>query len=163
MKRSVLGSTLLLVSLLLATAAFAKPLVTISVSAEKEVTVTADGKKSTKLVPVKKVSPNEVILYTVHYANKGDEAATNAVIEDPIPKGTVYLPEGSAATPEPEFSIDHGKSYNKATLLSYEVKLPSGKLERRQATSAEYTNIRWIVKQIPAGGSGSVTFKVKVK
>jgi len=164
MKKSVLGSTLLLAALLLPAVAFAKPQVTISVSAEKEVSVVADGKKSTKLVPAKKIAPNEVILYTVHYANKGDEAATNAVIEDPIPKGTVYLADAAPAKgPEPEFSIDNGKSYNKPTLLTFEVKLPSGKNERHLATSAEYTNIRWIIKEIPAGASGSLKFRVKVK
>jgi len=163
MKKTVLGSTLLLAALLIPAAAFAKPQVTISVAAEKEVTVVNQGKKSVKLVPATKIAPNEVIVYTVHYANKGDETATNAVIEDPIPKGTVYLADGSTGTPEPEFSIDHGKSYNKATLLSYEVKLPSGKIERHQATSSDYTNIRWIIKEIPAGSSGNLKFRVKVK
>lgn len=164
MKRSLTGSTLLLAALMLPAVAFAKPQVGISVTAEKEVTVVNQGKKSVKLVPATKITPNEVIVYTVHYANKGDETATNAVIEDPIPKGTVYLADGSATgTPEPEFSIDHGKSYNKATLLSYEVKLPSGKAERRQATSSDYTNIRWTIKEIPAGTSGKLKFRVKVK
>lgn len=164
MKKSVLGSTLLLAALLLPALASAKPQVAISVTAEKEVAVVAQGKKSVKLVPATKIAPNEVILYTVHYANKGDETATNAVIEDPIPKGTMYLADGAAAgAPAPEFSIDHGKSYNKPTLLTYEVKLASGKSERHQATSADYTNIRWIIKEIPAGTSGSLKFRVKVK
>ncbi|GFO58508.1 hypothetical protein GMST_08330 [Geomonas silvestris] len=163
MNRSLIGSTLLLAALMLPAVAFAKPQVTIGVTAEKEITVVNQGKKSVKLVPATKITPNEVIVYTVHYANKGDETATNAVIEDPIPKGTVYLADGSASAPEPEFSIDHGKSYNKATLLSYEMKLPSGKAERRQATSSDYTNIRWTIKEIPAGSSGKLKFRVKVK
>lgn len=155
MKKSlVLGSCFALSLFLLPAAALAKPQVTISVSAEKEVTTVAGGKKSTKLVPAQKISPNEVIHYTVHYLNKGDEAATNAVLEDPIPNGTVYLADPTpAGAPEPEFSIDNGKTYSKATLLTYEVKLPSGKTERRVATSARYTNIRWTVKEIPPGGA----------
>jgi uncharacterized repeat protein (TIGR01451 family) len=163
-KRCVLLSTLLLAMTMLPAAALAKPQVTLSVTAEKEVTSVTNGQKVTKLVAVKKISPNEVIVYTVHYANKGDETATNAVIDDPIPKGTVYLPD-SAQTDvgEPVFSIDHGKTYNKGTLLSYETKLPNGKVERHLASSDEYTNIRWTIKEIPAGAAGKLKFKVKVK
>jgi uncharacterized repeat protein (TIGR01451 family) len=163
MKRKALCSTLLLALFLLPAAAFAKPQVALSVSAEKEVTTLANGKKVTRLVPVKKIAPNEVIVYTVNYANKGDETATNAVIEDPIPNGTVYIPDSADPALEPSFSIDHGKSYNKPSLLTYDVKLANGKIERRTASSSQYTNIRWTIKEIPAGASGKLKFKVKVK
>jgi uncharacterized repeat protein (TIGR01451 family) len=164
MKRSVLGTTLLIAALLLPVAAQAREKVTISFTTEKEVSAAVGGKKTTKLVPAKTFAPDEVIVYTVHYANVGDQAATNAVVEDPIPKGTVYLPGAAqAGAPEPDFSIDGGKTYNKATLLAYEIKLPSGKLERRLATSSDYTNIRWVIKEIPAGASGNLKFRVKVK
>jgi len=164
MKRNALCSTLLLGLFLLPAAALAKPAVTLSVTAEKEVTTVANGKKVTKLVPATKIAPNEVIVYTVHYANKGDETATNAVIDDPIPKGTAYIP-GSAQkdVSEPFFSIDNGKTYNRPTLLTYETKLPDGKVERRVASSGRYTNIRWTIKEIPAGSEGSLKFKVRVK
>ena len=164
MRKTSLCSTLLLALFLLPVAALAKPQVTISITAEKEVTSVVNGKKVMKLIPAKKIAPNEVIIYTLSYLNKGDEKATNAVVEDPLPKGTVYLPEAAdAGGIEPEFSVDHGKTYNKATLLSYEMKLPSGKTERRLATSDQYTNIRWTIKEIPAGAGGKVKFKVKVK
>jgi uncharacterized repeat protein (TIGR01451 family) len=164
MKRSTLCSTLLVALFLLPTVALAKPKVTIHVSAEKEITVLTNGKKTTKVVPAKKIAPNEVLIYTVSYANKGDEAATNAVVEDAIPKGTAYIPDSAQAdVAEPFFSTDHGKTYNKATLLTYEVKLPNGKTDRRTATSDEYTNVRWTIKEIPAGASGKLQFKVRVK
>lgn len=164
MKKTALCSTLLLGMFLVPAAALAKPQVTLNVTAEKEVTELSNGKRVTRLVPAKKITPNEVIVYTVNYANKGDETATNAVIEDPIPKGTAYIPnsaQGEAG--EPQFSIDNGKSYNSAGQLSYQVKLPNGKLERRVASSSQYTNIRWTIKEIPAGASGKLKFKVKVK
>lgn len=164
MRKNTLCSTLLLAMFLLPAAALAKPQVTLNVTAEKEVTVVANGKKITKLVAAKKIAPNEVIVYSVNYANKGDETATNAVIEDPIPNGTVYIPDTAQAdVSEPLFSIDKGKTYNKPTLLSYEVKLPNGKTERRLASSELYTNIRWTIKEIPAGASGKLKFKVRVK
>jgi uncharacterized repeat protein (TIGR01451 family) len=163
MKKSALCSTLVLGMFLVPALALAKPQVTLNVSAEKEVTEVSNGKKVVKLVPAKKISPNEVIVYTVNYANRGDETATNAVIEDPIPKGTAYIPnsaQGEAG--EPQFSIDNGKNYNSAGQLSYQVRLANGKIERRVASSNQYTNIRWTIKEIPAGASGKLKFKVNV-
>jgi len=46
--------------------------------------------------------------------------------------------------------------------LTYEIKLPSGAVERRVATPAEYTNVRWTVKQIAPGQGGQVSFRVRV-
>jgi len=59
--------------------------------AEKEVTVN----NVKKMVAAKAIDPGDVIFYTLSYVNSGDDVATNAVMDDPIPKGTVYL-AGSA-------------------------------------------------------------------
>ena len=146
--------------LLLAVPVFAKSQVSISMKAEKEVMVN----KEKKMIEVKTIEPGDVIFYTMSYKNSGDEAATNAVMDDPIPKGTVYIP-GSVFGQDAEvtFSIDGGKTFKKPSLLTYEVKNQSGKIEKRSATPEEYTNIRWTVNVIPAGGSGQVGFQVKTK
>ena len=114
----------ILAALLLPMAAFAKPLVSVSITAEKEVAVVKNGQKVTKKVAATKINPGDVIFYTLNFINSGDEAATNAVLDDPIPQGTVYLP-GSAfgAGAEITFSIDGGKSFTKPSLLTYEVTL----------------------------------------
>jgi len=57
------------------------------------------------------------------------------------------------------FSIDNGKTFKKPSLLTYEVKLPSGKIEKRTASPEQYTHIRWTVSVIPAHGSGQVVFR----
>jgi len=150
--------------ILLPIGAVAKPLVSVSITAEKEVTVVKSGQKSTKKVAANKIDVGDVVFYTVNYLNSGDEAATGAVLDDPIPQGTVYLP-GSAfgAGAEITFSIDGGKSFKKPSLLIYEVKNPNGSVEKRTASPEEYTHIRWVISRIDAGARGTVGFQVKIK
>ena len=150
--------------LLLPVGAFAKPLVSVSITAEKEVTVVKSGQKSTKKIAATRIDPGDVIFYTMNYINSGDEAATSAVLDDPIPQGTVYLPGSAFGTgAEITFSIDGGKSFKKSSLLIYEVKNPNGSVEKRTASPEEYTHIRWIISRINAGAKGTVGFQVKIK
>jgi uncharacterized repeat protein (TIGR01451 family) len=162
--RNLVRVTIVLAGLLLPMTVFAKPLVSVSIKAEKEQTVVLKGEKVTKRVAAANVDPGDVIFYTLNFVNSGDEAATSAVLDDPIPKGTVYL-SGSAFGTDAEisFSIDGGKTFKKPSLLTYEIKLPNGKTEKRSASPEEYTHIRWTVSVIPARGSGSVGFQVRMK
>lgn len=154
----------ILAALLLPMAAFAKPLVSVSITAEKEVTVVKNGQKVAKKIAAARINPGDVIFYTLNFINSGDEAATNAVLDDPIPLGTVYLP-GSAFGPGAEitFSIDDGKTFKKPSLLTYEVKNQNGAMEKRTASPEEYTHIRWVIDKIDAGAKGTVGFQVKIK
>jgi uncharacterized repeat protein (TIGR01451 family) len=140
--------------------ALAKPLLTVNMKAETEVTL---NNQTTK-VAVKEINPGDVVVYTINYVNTGDEAATSANLDDPIPKGTVYIP-GSATGDKADitFSIDDGKTFKKPSLLTYEIKLANGKVEKKVASPEQYTNIRWTINTIPARGKGEVSFKVKVK
>jgi uncharacterized repeat protein (TIGR01451 family) len=144
--------------LLFAGAALAKPRVVIAIQQFKEV---ADG-KGVKLVPATAANPGDIVEYQLAYRNEGDEPATNAVIEDPIPKGTTYLANSAGGDAEITFSNDKGQTFAPPVRLTYEVKLPSGAVEKRTATPAEYTNVRWTVKQVPAGAGGKVSFRVRV-
>lgn len=146
--------------LMLSVQAFAQPVVSISITAEKEVTV----EKVKKMVPAKDITPGDVIFYTISYINSGDSAATNAVLDDPIPQGTVYMP-GTAygSGTDITFSIDGGKTFKKPSVLTYEVKQSGGKVEKKVASPEQYTHIRWVINTIPAGGKGQVGFQVKVK
>ena len=146
--------------LLLSGEVFAKALVSVSMKAEKEVIVNKVKQK----VDATTINSGEVIFYTLNYVNSGDEAATDAVLDDPIPQGTVYV-DGSAFGKEADitFSIDGGKTFKKPTMLTYEMKTPDGKMEKRAASPYQYTNIRWKVKVVPAHGSGQVGFQVRVK
>jgi len=149
--------------LVLPASAFAVADVTVSIQAEKVVMVEKDGKKVEKLVEAKDAVPGDVLVYTLVYKNKGDESAKNVLLNDPIPSGTSYITD-SAYGPATDitFSIDNGKSYKKPSLLSYEVKA-AGKTEKRTASPDLYTNIRWTVKEVPAGKSGVASFRVRVQ
>jgi uncharacterized repeat protein (TIGR01451 family) len=149
--------------LVLPLAAWAQPKVSISIVAEKEAVVAENGKKVKKMVKARDIMPGEVITYTLNYHNAGNETATNVVISDPIPAGTSFIPGSASEEGDLAFSIDQGKSFNKPTLLTYEVKTASGEKEKKVASPEDYTNIQWIVASVPAGVKGSVSFRVKVK
>jgi uncharacterized repeat protein (TIGR01451 family) len=141
----------------------AKARIVVSIQQTKEVTESSPAGKATRFVPATSASPGDVLEYVLVYTNQGDEPATNAVIEDPVPKGTRFIANSAAGEgAEITFSNDNGKSFAPAVKLTYEVKLPSGAVERRVATPSEYTNIRWTIPQVPAGASGKVSFRVRV-
>ena len=143
--------------------AMAKPLVTISIKAETEISVKKDGKTITQRVPARDVSPGTVVMYTVSFRNDGDEKAANAVLDNPIPRDTRYVPGSAYGDGEITYSIDNGKSYNKPTLLVYEVKDKQGKAVAKVASPDVYTNIRWVIPVIEAGRKGSVGYQAIVK
>lgn len=143
---------------------WAKPLMAVSITTSKEVTETVNGAKTKKLVPATQVVSGDTLVYTLSYSNKGNEVARNAVIENPVPKGAGYI-AGSATGDgsEIDFSVDDGKSFAKAEALMSEVMLMSGTKVRSPASPDDYTHVRWILKQVPPGGSGTVGFSVRVK
>ena len=143
--------------------ALAKPLVMISVKAEMEAVVKEGGKTLTKMVAAKDVAPGIVIFYTVSFRNDGDEKAVNAIIDNPIPKDTRYVPGSAYGEAEITFSIDKGMSYNKPSLLLYEITDKQGKTVKKVASPDVYTNIRWVIPVIEAGKQGTVGFKAVVK
>lgn len=163
MKKVAARIALVAAALLMTAAAWAAPDVEIKVKAEKEKIVTKDGQKVKRLVPAKSFSPGEVIDYTILYRNKGNEPATGVVLNDPIPKGCVYIPGSASENGEVAFSIDGGKTYKKQSLLTYEVRLPNGTVEKRTASPEDYTNIRWTINSIAPGENGKVHFQVRVK
>jgi uncharacterized repeat protein (TIGR01451 family) len=161
--RYTLYLTTIVALLLFPLSAFAEPKVDITIKAEKEITVTAGGKQVKKKIAAKQFKPGEEITYTLSYSNSGSEAAKDVVISDPIPVGTAYIPGSASEVGDLTFSIDHGKVFKKPTQLTYEMKNNAGKMEKKTATAEEYTDIRWTIATVPAGGKGSVSFKVKVK
>jgi uncharacterized repeat protein (TIGR01451 family) len=143
--------------------AWAKPNITISIKAQKDVVVTENAKQVKKTVEATDIAPGEVITFILSYSNTGDETATSVVISDPIPEGTVFMPGTATEKGDLSFSIDKGKTFKKPSLLVYETTTASGKKEKRVASPEEYTHIRWIIPSIAAGEKGDVSFRVKVK
>lgn len=120
-----------------------------------------DGKKTLKRAPVEKAIPGTEVIYTTTFENVIDKAASNIVINNPIPNDTEYK-GGSAFGKDCEilFSVDGGNKFGHAEELK--VKGDDGK--DRIAMPKEYTNIRWTYKgQLAAGKSGEVGFRAVVK
>jgi uncharacterized repeat protein (TIGR01451 family) len=165
MNHKTLTITLLLfTTLLLPALVLAKPQMSINITTSKEVIETVNGAKVKKLVPTTQAASGDTLVYNLTYSNKGDEAATDAVIDNPIPKGSSYV-AGSATGSGADitFSVDDGKTFAKPEVLMSEVMLMSGTKVRSPASPDDYTHVRWTIRQVPAGSGGKVSFKVIVK
>lgn len=157
--------TIILASLPALAAAEEKPKLTLTLTAQKEVAVKGEnGKPQTEWQEATDLKPGDVLRYTIHYANEGKAEVRDAVITDPIPPSTAYFSDTAEGKgTEITFSLD-GKAYQTAPLLRYKVKQSDGSEVEYKATPDMYTHLRWkLAKPVPAGGSGAVSFKVKVK
>jgi hypothetical protein len=104
------------------------------------------------------------VLYTVAYTNKTGKPAEKFAITNPVPKHTRYK-DGSAAGEGADitFSVDDGKTFATPDKLTVTIKDKSGKDIVRPATAADYTHIRWLLKQnVAPGQSGAVWFRAVV-
>ena len=132
--------------------------------AEREVEVEEKGVRIKKLAPPQKMVPGDEVLYTITYTNKLAKPAENIAVTNPLPKHTRYQ-EGSAAGDNADitFSVDGGKTFAPPNQLSVTVKDKSGKDTVRPAGGADYTHIRWVIKQsVAPGQSGAVRFRAVI-
>jgi uncharacterized repeat protein (TIGR01451 family) len=144
--------------------AWAGPQLVVTIQTSRELVEVVNGVTKKKMLPTKTAASGDVLQYTLSYTNKGNEAATNAVIDNPIPKGATYLANSAfGSNAEIVFSNDGGKTYAQAVKLTYEIKLPNGTTEKRVSTPSDYTNIRWTLKRVAPGEIGTVGFSVHVK
>jgi uncharacterized repeat protein (TIGR01451 family) len=121
------------------------------------------GETVVKLVDVAKATtvPGNTVVFTTHYINTGKQSATSVVITNPIDENMIYLASSAeGSNTRIEFSTDGGKNYNAPEKLM--VNNSQGMV--RQARAEDYNGIRWtLTKPLSAGGTGSVSFKAKIK
>jgi len=141
-----------------------KPRLEIGITAEKEVTVTRDGKTATKRIPAVGTHTGDLLVYTLTYTNRGKAPAVNAVIVDPVPNGTVYvLKSAGGDDAEITFSVDGGHFFQPAP-AKVKVTLTDGSVVEKTAAPEQYSHIRWhIARAVPPGESGTLWFKVSVQ
>ncbi|MBE0606320.1 MAG: DUF11 domain-containing protein [Deltaproteobacteria bacterium] len=143
----------------------AKPELALTLTAQKEVTVKdAEGKTKAEWQDVKDIRPGDILKYTVTYRNVGTVEARDGRVVDPVPKETTYV-SGSAEGRDTAitFSLD-GKTFQDPPLLKYKVRQADGTEAEYEATPEMYTHIQWkLLKPVPPGGTGSLSFKAKVK
>ena len=151
----------LLVATPLALAAPDGPIVVKTVAEKEQVVTLADGKQQRKLVPAQPVVPGEQVIYTVTFENVGDKPATDVAIVNPVPEHTTYV-AGSAGGPgtEVSFSVDGGRTWGAPEQL----KLRGADGTERAATPADYTHVRWVLRNpLTPGAVAFARYRVVVK
>jgi uncharacterized repeat protein (TIGR01451 family) len=132
--------------------------------ADREVDVIEKGVTIKKLAPPQKMVPGDEVIYTVTYTNKTAKPVENITVTNAVPKHTRYR-DGSAAGANAElsFSVDGGKTFTTPDKLTVVAKDKSGKEAVRPAAGADYTHIRWVIKQsVAPGQSGTVRFRAVI-
>lgn len=161
--KNALKTTLATVCLLTAGFAAAED-VQVTITSQKEIVeVNAEGEEVTRRVPVDVAVPGDVVIYTVTVVNKGEVQADNIVVTDPVPTAMAYIESsvfGPVGNVSVTYSADGGVSYlPRGDLL---IQIDSG--EVKQATPADITHIRWLLKTaLPAGESVQVGYRATVK
>lgn len=144
--------------------AWARPEVKVSIAAEKELTVVETGQTVVKRVTADTAEPGQVVFYTLTVVNNGDEKATNVVINNPLPDGAAYV-GGSAFGDGSKvlFSVDGGKQFNTPTRLTVTIKKADGSTGKQTAEPDQYTDIRWIIADVPPGKKLTLGYEATVR
>lgn len=135
--------------------------------AEKQVLVKdQQGKQSKKWEPLKGqtvVRPGDVLRYTLNGENKSDRPIKNLTLNQPIPKGMMYVLKSSNVTNNAKttYSIDGGRSFVENPTVK--VTLPNGKVETKPAPAIVYTHIRLQVPSVAAKTIVKATYQTQVR
>ncbi len=143
----------------------AAPRVEVDVSVQKEVVVQApDGTRSVERRPVDVARPGDILVYTLRARNAGDGPALGTTLDDPLPEGTVLVPESVESDgPAIHASLDGGKSWGPYPVF-LERTGAGGRLERTPAPPDSYTHLRWVLSEpLGPGEDTNVSFKVRIR
>ncbi|GAB1544878.1 hypothetical protein NUACC21_75540 [Scytonema sp. NUACC21] len=147
----------------------AKGQVQLRLDAEKRVIQQVQGKQTVSWQALQGkalIQPGDVVRYTVSAANNSNGSVKNLAINQPIPLGTVYVPNsattnGSNGT-KITYSIDGGRSFVENPTVK--VSLANGKAETKPAPVAMYTHVRWnFGASIPAKATVKGIYQVQVR
>lgn len=143
----------------------ATPKVEVDIQVSREVVVDgADGSRSVERRPVDVARPGDVLIYTLRAVNVGDAPALGARLDDPVPQGTVLLPDSvENAGAELHASLDGGESWARFPVL-VDRKGEDGKIVRVPAAPETYTHLRWVLAEpLGPGEDKNVSFKVRIR
>ena len=119
------------------------------------------GRAAVELVPADRVVPGDRVIYTLEVRNTAATALDAPSFTYPIPEHMRYIAD-SAVGPgaQVSYSVDGGHTFARAEDLK--MKGPDGKL--RAAVAADYTDIRWQMKNsLKANSVAFVRFRTLVK
>lgn len=135
--------------------------ISIKAIAEVEQTSQTPGRESTKLVPAARVVSGDTVFYTLEVRNTAPTSVQRPIVTYAIPAHMIYLSD-SAVGPGTEvtYSVDGGRSFDAPENLR--IQEPGG--EMRSAAAADYTHIRWQLKNALKGNSVAfVRFRAQMK
>jgi hypothetical protein len=124
-----------------------------------------DGKMVEELTPLpENISPMTIIHYQIIGTNQSDKALKNLDIVGAIPTGTLY--ENNTANCDTDssilFSFDNRQTFAPAPLTRTVVS-EDGKEKIEPVSSDEYTDIKFVVKELPAGEAFKITYRVMLQ
>lgn len=129
--------------------------------AQVELRSTVQGREATKLVPATRVASGEWVIYTLEVRNISPATLPAPTVTFPIPQHMTYGAD-TAIGPGAEvtYSIDGGRHFDVPDNLK--IRQPDG--ESRRAAAADYTHIRWQLKNPLKGNSVAfVRFRAQMK
>jgi uncharacterized repeat protein (TIGR01451 family) len=135
--------------------------ISIKAIAEVEQSSQAHGRETTKLTPADRVVSGDTVIYTLEVRNTAPTSVPRPVVTYAIPTHMTYTPD-SAVGPGAEitYSVDAGRSFD--TPENLRIQEPGG--EVRAAAAADYTHIRWQLKNALKGNSVAfVRFRARAK
>jgi uncharacterized repeat protein (TIGR01451 family) len=140
------------------------PDVKVTVEVEQEmVREGTDGTPTVERQPVGLAAPGDILVYTVRAENLGESPAFDPRLQDPIPEGTVLLPE-SVTRINVTASLDGGATWEAFPVRVLVGEDDSGEPLYEQAPPETYTHLRWQLDgPLGPGESKEVSFKVRVR
>jgi uncharacterized repeat protein (TIGR01451 family) len=135
--------------------------ISIKAIAEVEQISESHGQETTRLIPADRVVSGDTIIYTLEVRNTAASSVPEPVVTYPIPAHMTYLAD-SAVGPATEvtYSVDAGRSFD----VPENLRVPDPGGQVRAATAADYTHIRWRLKNALKGNSVAfVRFRARAK
>ena len=135
--------------------------ISIRAIAEVEHSSPSPAGETTKVIPADRVVSGDTVIYTLEVRNTASTTVPRPVVTYPIPAHMTYTPD-SAVGPGTEitYSVDAGRSFDAPENLR--IQEPGGPL--RAATAADYTHIRWQLKNaLKAKSVAFLRFRARVK
>jgi uncharacterized repeat protein (TIGR01451 family) len=129
--------------------------------AEVEQPVHERGRDTNKLAAAERVVSGDAVIYTLEVRNTAATTVPAPTVIFPVPEHMIYTAD-SAVGPATQvtYSVDGGRTFDVPENLK--IAQPGG--EPREATAADYTHIRWQLKNALKGNSVAfVRFRARVK
>src|ERR1700733_15198804 len=118
--------------------------------AEVESQTVRDGREVSKLLPADRVVSGDWVIYTLEVRNTASTIVRAPTVTYPVPEHMSYVAD-SAVGPATEvsYSVDGGHHFDVAENL----KIQDADGQLRPAAAADYTHIRWQLKNSLKGNS----------